>query len=124
MYQATHCDTSKFISRPLFCEEGRERGESSIGTSPYIVVSVFFLRVQQELDINAGINISISYFGTEPSAMFLPESIRDTLEGPIGSQATTRTVSAQVTWVKADISSPGLDFAQELGIRNHFGEFG
>jgi hypothetical protein len=80
--------------------------------------------VQQELEINAGIIISISYFGTEPSAMFPPESIQDTLVGPIGSQSTTKTVSAQVTWVKAGISSPGLDFAQELGIRNHFGEYG
>jgi hypothetical protein len=39
--------------------------------------------MEEELDIDASVNISISNFGTSPAAMFSAEAVWDTLKGPV-----------------------------------------
>ena len=49
-----------------------------------MVVGCLFLKgMEEELDVDAGINISISYFGTTPASVFSAEAVWDTLEGPV-----------------------------------------
>jgi hypothetical protein len=43
--------------------------------------------MEEELDIDACINISIHHFGATPSGMFSAEAVRDTLKGLVRGQA-------------------------------------
>ena len=95
------------------------------GTSPYIVVGRLFRHsMEEELDIDTGINIAISNFGTAPTSMFSSETVRDPLKGPVRGQTTAKAVSTQIPRIKASSSTPGFEAGKKLGIGDHTVEAG
>ncbi len=67
------------------------------------------------MDIDAGINIAVSYFGTSPTPVFPPEAIGDAFEGPVRSQAPAEAMGTQSSWVKASGRPPSFETGQKLG---------